>query len=268
MRLRKPFLALSILIIGHLFSQTASARFLSEDPLGFQAGDVNFYTYVGNNPVNFNDPSGNIGEGLVAKAISKLAATTGRIGGRLGNAETRVFNAQQAQKFVDEGFVLEAGGGVFPERLLKEAVNGQFLRAFPDAQLRRGGETLFFNTVDTLADGVTPTLRELTNANKIRTLVPNAQLVLIPKPTPGTVFAGGALVGATGVAQASGGGGGGSFFDSVGRFFREDAVPLALDFLVSPGTAQAPTLNAGAGGGFVLYPSKPNTNTLRSVYSK
>lgn len=26
--------------------------------------------------------------------------------------------------------------------------------------------------------------------------------------------------------------------------------------------------SSSAGGGFVLYPSKPNTNTLRSVYSK
>ena len=34
-------------------------RFISEDPLGFSAGDVNFYAYVGNNPVNANDPTGN-----------------------------------------------------------------------------------------------------------------------------------------------------------------------------------------------------------------
>jgi len=33
-------------------------RFVSEDPLGFAAGDVNFYAYVGNNPINNNDPSG------------------------------------------------------------------------------------------------------------------------------------------------------------------------------------------------------------------
>ena len=32
-------------------------RFVSEDPLRFAAG-VNFYAYVENNPVNFNDPSG------------------------------------------------------------------------------------------------------------------------------------------------------------------------------------------------------------------
>jgi RHS repeat-associated protein len=37
-------------------------RFISEDPLGFAAGDVNFYAYVGNNPVNANDPSGKVAE--------------------------------------------------------------------------------------------------------------------------------------------------------------------------------------------------------------
>ncbi len=34
-------------------------RFISEDPLGFAAG-INFYTYVDNNPVNFNDPTGKL----------------------------------------------------------------------------------------------------------------------------------------------------------------------------------------------------------------
>jgi RHS repeat-associated protein len=32
-------------------------RFISEDPLGFEAG-INFFAYVGNNPINANDPSG------------------------------------------------------------------------------------------------------------------------------------------------------------------------------------------------------------------
>ena len=44
----------------------AIGRFVSEDPMGFQAG-INFYAYVGNNPVNANDPSGMIGEGLLAR---------------------------------------------------------------------------------------------------------------------------------------------------------------------------------------------------------
>lgn len=33
-------------------------RFISEDPIGLKGGDVNFYAYVGNNPVNWVDPLG------------------------------------------------------------------------------------------------------------------------------------------------------------------------------------------------------------------
>jgi len=33
-------------------------RFLTKDPIGFAGGDVNLYAYVGNNPVNWVDPSG------------------------------------------------------------------------------------------------------------------------------------------------------------------------------------------------------------------
>jgi RHS repeat-associated protein len=35
-----------------------TGRFLQEDPLWFNAGDLNVYRYVGNNPVNATDPSG------------------------------------------------------------------------------------------------------------------------------------------------------------------------------------------------------------------
>ncbi|MDR4460538.1 MAG: hypothetical protein MRJ67_08485 [Nitrospirales bacterium] len=35
-----------------------AGRFLSEDPIGFRAGDQNLYNYVFNNPVNFIDPTG------------------------------------------------------------------------------------------------------------------------------------------------------------------------------------------------------------------
>jgi RHS repeat-associated protein len=36
----------------------AWGRFISEDPIGLSAGDVNLYRYVANNPVQVNDPSG------------------------------------------------------------------------------------------------------------------------------------------------------------------------------------------------------------------
>ena len=35
-----------------------NGRFISQDPIGFTAGDANLYRYVGNSPINFVDPSG------------------------------------------------------------------------------------------------------------------------------------------------------------------------------------------------------------------
>lgn len=35
-----------------------SGRFIQKDPIGLAAGDTNLYRYVGNNPMNFSDPSG------------------------------------------------------------------------------------------------------------------------------------------------------------------------------------------------------------------
>jgi RHS repeat-associated protein len=36
----------------------STGRFLSEDPIGFKSGDVNFYRYVGNSPLRYVDPFG------------------------------------------------------------------------------------------------------------------------------------------------------------------------------------------------------------------
>jgi RHS repeat-associated protein len=35
-----------------------TGRFISEDPIGFEGGDVNLYVYVGNNPIGAIDPNG------------------------------------------------------------------------------------------------------------------------------------------------------------------------------------------------------------------
>jgi uncharacterized protein RhaS with RHS repeats len=41
-----------------LWPDPTLGRFINGDPLGFAGGDVNFYVYVQNNPVNFIDPDG------------------------------------------------------------------------------------------------------------------------------------------------------------------------------------------------------------------
>ena len=40
------------------YYDSITGRFINEDPIGFAAGDNNFYRYVQNNPVNFIDPEG------------------------------------------------------------------------------------------------------------------------------------------------------------------------------------------------------------------
>jgi RHS repeat-associated protein len=44
-------------------------RFISEDPIGFAAGDINFYVYVANNPINFTEGNFNYGATGAAMGI-------------------------------------------------------------------------------------------------------------------------------------------------------------------------------------------------------
>lgn len=48
------------------------ARFISEDPLGFDAGDANLYRYVTNSPTNYTDPTGLLVEGLYDRETRTL----------------------------------------------------------------------------------------------------------------------------------------------------------------------------------------------------
>ena len=41
-----------------------TGRFLQEDPIGFEAGDLNLQRYVGSNPLNYSDPRGLTAAGL------------------------------------------------------------------------------------------------------------------------------------------------------------------------------------------------------------
>jgi RHS repeat-associated protein len=54
-------------------------RFISEDPIGFLGGDPNLYAYVGNNPLSFRDPFGNIAIADDAAIVIIGAAALGAI---------------------------------------------------------------------------------------------------------------------------------------------------------------------------------------------
>jgi len=53
----------------------SAGRFISKDPIGFNGGDVTLYGYVGNNPVNYVDPSGKVLVTGTAVVLSGLAVT-------------------------------------------------------------------------------------------------------------------------------------------------------------------------------------------------
>ena len=53
----------------------APGRFLQEDPIGFDAGDLNVYRYTWNNPLNWTDPSGmSASEGAAVASMGMRAA--------------------------------------------------------------------------------------------------------------------------------------------------------------------------------------------------
>jgi RHS repeat-associated protein len=56
------------------YYDAANGRFISEDPIGFSAGDSNLTRYVGNNAVNWVDPSG-----LTPIPVSTLSPSKGRV---------------------------------------------------------------------------------------------------------------------------------------------------------------------------------------------
>ena len=57
------------------FYNPAIGRWMSQDPTGFSAGDMNLYRYVGNNPSNFTDPRGTSAT-LVAQASGLPSASS------------------------------------------------------------------------------------------------------------------------------------------------------------------------------------------------
>jgi RHS repeat-associated protein len=54
-------------------------RFISEDPIGFDGGDVNLYAYVGNNPVNLIDPHGEDAISTTLGFLGYVSNTAGMI---------------------------------------------------------------------------------------------------------------------------------------------------------------------------------------------
>ncbi|WP_234945298.1 RHS repeat-associated core domain-containing protein [Anaeromyxobacter sp. Fw109-5] len=107
-------------------------------------------------------------------------STTGGAG-RLGSARTRQQNADIATELEMRGWDVTGGGGRGKEEYLPGPGFSRKGSSWVDVTAQKNGRTLRINTVDTLADGVTPDKRESANAARIRAQTPGDHLLLIPK---------------------------------------------------------------------------------------
>jgi RHS repeat-associated protein len=242
-------------------------RFTSEDPLGFEAG-VNFYAYVGNNPLNANDPSGL--RTLIVHGTFARDAIWDNPGSSFNTAVSNTFG-EAAQQFQWDGANTKSARTTGASNLLN------WLRNNP----LKPGEAL--NIVAHSHGG--NLIKEFTNlpgAPKITTLV----TLGTPQRSDYQVNAGNVgnhinVSAWNDAVQANGGpwwtlGGAGAVDGRAGQniFLHPDTFNpiqahsnLYTSSVWSDITSRAGLQN-GSGGGFVLYPNRPNTNFLQSVYTK
>jgi hypothetical protein len=115
-------------------------------------------------------------------SVAAEPAAAGEIGGRLGSAATRAQNAALADSLESRGFTITGGGGRLPEEYIPGPGGGTKGSNYVDTTAVKNGKTVRVQTVDTKADGVTPTKREAAAAARIRsTQQPGDHTVLIPK---------------------------------------------------------------------------------------
>lgn len=259
-------------------------RFLSEDPLKFRAGE-NFYAYVWNNPVNGNDPSGLCGPNCAGAIWGAVAGGTG--GGITGYQTDGVWGAVRGAGI---GTVVGAGVGLITPWLSRQA------GVVAAAGLTGAGSS----TMGQLASNVVEDKSLGTNFSYFAVAgagIGNAAAI-VPARLAGT-FAGEAagisipfgssrsltimtpeVQASAGVAKSLVEGGIGGFFeggfDEIGKTFFSTPVIPQSNF--GPGVGGSTGFDGSfndmlnfdpfSAGGFLLYPNKPNTNQMQSVYRK
>jgi len=222
-------------------------RFISEDPLGFEAG-INFYAYVGNNPVNFNDPTGNIENfpELIRQGVGVVGSGLGVVGG-----------------------VVTSGVGV----LLVAAPEPTMLSVAGGIALMGIGATGFSTSLDALDGNINSFMNNLLETNipssmDLRTDVLNTFGFEANDPVAGGVYDAVSLVSGIPIGRVAG-----NLLDiPLGASLVGNANTILVAgesiFDSSSSIVNSLDLNSSASGGFVIYPNKSNTNMMQQVYNK
>ena len=130
---------------------------------------------------------GNYGQGALRIAEGGMQAfgafggmDTPASGGRLGSLSTRAQVADVATELESRGWTVTGGGGKFPEEYLPGLGGGRKGANYVDITGVKNSHVVRINTIDTLADDITPTAREAAAAAAIRAKT-GGNLLLIPK---------------------------------------------------------------------------------------
>ncbi len=244
-------------------------RFISEDPIGF-GGGINYYAYVKNNPVIFGDPSG-LGP---FKWIKELV-DAGR---------NRIDNFQGELAGHGRGFGAKAPDQVTPGTT---RLDGQYIddRGFIQPwsahydEFGRPVERTDFNAGN-VAENIDDTHHHLYDYNSSSAAHGNSFGGISTDHIPGvgpTNQSGGVLVDVLGVVSGT------LAIVGTGLEILDAFEPASALFSSHAGEIDDPSQYAGAvpaygypgnpyndtaSGGFVLYPSRINSNMIQSVYSK
>jgi len=218
---------------------------LSEDPLGFKAGQINHYVYCSNNPIICNDPFG------LADIFTGEVSLGARAGFNVKAGPIVSFNG-----LINLGSInLSTGADLSPEGLPIPTVRQEFgggvtffdRFSFSPTTSREASLPIFGGTISTPLEALNGTSFSPTN------------------------YSGGFSAGSTSTSQ------------SINNFENDTVIGLGaqfgLGFDFSVNLTEAgrqfggflfDTFNpaSAASGGFVLYPNKINTNTIQQVYSK
>src|SRR5205814_4443418 len=66
---REYFTELGLYDYRHRFYHPGLGRFLQSDPIGFEAGDMNLFRYVGDDPVDHTDPTGLLADHIYERQL-------------------------------------------------------------------------------------------------------------------------------------------------------------------------------------------------------
>jgi RHS repeat-associated protein len=81
----------------------AIGRWLSEDPIGFAAGDVNLNRFVGNAPTNAIDPTGQVEFAITPDKVPSMEWHSSKLGGKGKVGETRIAHLSVPWKAMGAG---------------------------------------------------------------------------------------------------------------------------------------------------------------------